>query len=185
MTVRARLAGFATAFSLSLGLILVPCTALADPGCVELLRDRWGLPNIFADTDEGALFALGWAAAEDRAFQMYLSVRMLQGRCAEVRGDEEVVLVSVPLCVADRETIEACWSMFRAENVTLRDNRLLTTDNPPGGSFGLPLQPIELQNVHHGNVARNSIEDSRKIAVERIQVGPSCQGIALNETDVE
>lgn len=55
-------------------------------GTVKLMRDRWGIANVFADTDAGALYGLGWAAAEDRAFQMYLHARNMQGRSAEVRG---------------------------------------------------------------------------------------------------
>ena len=54
---------------------------------VELVRDRWGIANVYADTDEAAMFGIGWAAAEDRAFQMYLNVRTMQGRSAEVRGN--------------------------------------------------------------------------------------------------
>ncbi|MEO1997441.1 MAG: penicillin acylase family protein, partial [Planctomycetaceae bacterium] len=54
---------------------------------VELVRDRWGIANVYADTDESAMFGLGSAAAEDRAFQMYLNARTMQGRSAEVRGN--------------------------------------------------------------------------------------------------
>ena len=71
----------------------VPTLVFAEPvdmpgkyGEVELIRDKWGVPNVFASTDEGAMYGLGWAAAEDRAFQMYLNVRCMQGRCAEIRG---------------------------------------------------------------------------------------------------
>lgn len=63
-------------------------TADDSPGSrVELVRDRWGIANVYADTDEAAIFGLGWAAAEDRAFQMYLNARTMQGRSAEVRGN--------------------------------------------------------------------------------------------------
>jgi len=70
--------------------ITLAATVAADDGSssvVELVRDRWGIANVYADTDEGAMFGLGWAAAEDRAFQMYLNARTMQGRSAEVRGN--------------------------------------------------------------------------------------------------
>lgn len=57
------------------------------PGEVELIRDRWGVPHVFADTDAGAMFGLGYATVEDRAFQMTYSLRVIQGRLAEVMGD--------------------------------------------------------------------------------------------------
>lgn len=57
---------------------------------VELVRDRWGVPHVFATTDEGAMYGLGYATAQDRAFQMYYNLRILQGRLAEVVGDVKV-----------------------------------------------------------------------------------------------
>jgi len=59
-------------------------------GKVELLRDRWGVPHVFAETDVGAMYGLGYAAAQDRAFQMYYNLRIIQGRLAEVVGDVKV-----------------------------------------------------------------------------------------------
>ena len=37
---------------------------------VEILRDRWGVPHIFAASDADAYYALGWAMVQDRLFQM-------------------------------------------------------------------------------------------------------------------
>ena len=57
---------------------------------IELLRDTWGVPHIFADTDKGAMYGLGYAAAQDRAFQMYYNLRIIQGRLAELVGNVKV-----------------------------------------------------------------------------------------------
>ncbi|MCA9439504.1 MAG: penicillin acylase family protein, partial [Candidatus Omnitrophica bacterium] len=32
---------------------------------VRIVRDHYGIPHIFADTDEGAAYGLGYAQAED------------------------------------------------------------------------------------------------------------------------
>ncbi len=78
--------------SIALWLTLMPLAAAAeDYGKVELLRDRWGTPHVFAETDRGAMFALGRAAAEDRGLQMVYTVRIMQGRLAEVIGDVKKV----------------------------------------------------------------------------------------------
>ncbi len=74
---------------------LVSFTSAAEParstrqshGKVELLRDTWGVPHVFADSDAGAMYGLGWACAEDRGFQMYYGLRIIQGRLAELIGD--------------------------------------------------------------------------------------------------
>jgi penicillin amidase len=55
-------------------------------GDVELLRDKWGTPHVFADTDQGAMYGLGYAAAQDRGFQMHYFLRTIQGRLSEVLG---------------------------------------------------------------------------------------------------
>ena len=57
-----------------------------DYGSIELVRDQWGIPHVFAQTDAGALYGLGYATAADRGFQMHYNLRMVQGRSAEVLG---------------------------------------------------------------------------------------------------
>jgi penicillin G amidase len=54
---------------------------------IELLRDSWGVPHVFSDTDAGAMYGLGYATAEDRGFQMTYNLRLIQGRLAEVIGE--------------------------------------------------------------------------------------------------
>jgi penicillin amidase len=56
-------------------------------GRVELLRDSWGIPHVFADTDAGAFYGLGYATAEDRVLQMTYTLRIIQGRLSEVVGE--------------------------------------------------------------------------------------------------
>lgn len=53
---------------------------------VEILRDRWGVPHVYAQSDDDAYYALGWVHAQDRLFQMELSRRVAQGRLSELLG---------------------------------------------------------------------------------------------------
>ena len=53
---------------------------------VDILRDADGVPHIFAQTLEDASFALGFAHAQDRLFQMDLQRRLAAGRLAEIVG---------------------------------------------------------------------------------------------------
>lgn len=70
-----------------LALLLAAHSALAAD--VTILRDTWGTPHVFAADDASAMFGLGYAAAEDRAFQMYYTQRFMQGRLAELIGDRK------------------------------------------------------------------------------------------------
>ncbi|MFH1738086.1 MAG: penicillin acylase family protein [bacterium] len=80
-------------FGLTVGLVCLGLVAEVEAkpadsfGSIEILRDRWGVPHVFSDTDEGAMYGLGYACAEDRAFQMVYSLRLMQGRLAETIGD--------------------------------------------------------------------------------------------------
>jgi penicillin amidase len=54
---------------------------------VEILRDRWGVPHIFARSFQDAVFAQGYVHAQDRLFQMELNRRVGSGRLSEVFGE--------------------------------------------------------------------------------------------------
>ena len=53
---------------------------------VEILRDRFGIPHIFAQSEADAHFALGFVHAQDRLWQMEMNRRIGAGRLAEALG---------------------------------------------------------------------------------------------------
>ena len=53
---------------------------------VEVIRDRWGVPHIYASNVPDALFAQGFVHAQDRLWQMEFNRRLVAGRLAEVLG---------------------------------------------------------------------------------------------------
>ena len=59
-------------------------------GEVEVLRDRWGVPHIYAATVHDLFFAQGYVAAQDRLWQLDLWRRNAQGTLAEVVGPSAV-----------------------------------------------------------------------------------------------
>ena len=59
-------------------------------GPVEIVRDTADVPHIFATQDEDAYFALGFAHAQDRLWQMNMLRRTVQGRLSEVFGTRTV-----------------------------------------------------------------------------------------------
>ncbi len=86
--------------------------AKADYGKVEVVRDRWGVPHVFAETDAGAMYGLGYATAEDRGFQMHYTLRIIQGRLAELAGDVKKVRRNETALQNDREM--RCFGFYRA-----------------------------------------------------------------------
>lgn len=54
---------------------------------VEVLRDRFGVPQIFAENERDMFFAQGYVHAQDRFFQMELGRRAGHGRLSELLGE--------------------------------------------------------------------------------------------------
>jgi penicillin amidase len=59
---------------------------------VEVLRDRWGVPHIYADNNHDLMFAQGFVHAQERLWQMDYDRRLASGRLAEVLGAEALRL---------------------------------------------------------------------------------------------
>jgi penicillin amidase len=59
---------------------------------VEVIRDDWGVPHIFAETDNDAFFALGYLHAQDRLWQLEMQRRIAAGRLSEVLGRDTLLL---------------------------------------------------------------------------------------------
>ncbi len=57
---------------------------------VEIVRDNANVPHIFGQRDEDVYFALGYAHAQDRLWQMTMLRRTAQGRLSELFGERTV-----------------------------------------------------------------------------------------------
>jgi penicillin amidase len=53
---------------------------------VEIIRDEWGLPHIYARNTDDLFFAQGYVTAQDRLWQMEMWRRWHEGRLAEIFG---------------------------------------------------------------------------------------------------
>ena len=54
---------------------------------VQVLRDRWYVPHIYAQSLEDAVFAQGFVHAQERLWQMDFNRRVVAGRLSEVLGE--------------------------------------------------------------------------------------------------
>lgn len=59
---------------------------------VDIHWDEFGVPHIFAETEQDLYYALGYVHAQDRLWQMTLSQIMAEGRFAEFFGNEEELI---------------------------------------------------------------------------------------------
>jgi penicillin amidase len=79
---------------------------------VEILRDRWGVPHIYAQTVEDLFFAQGYITAKDRLFQIDLWRRIGTGKLAEVLGPTAIDRDKLARSVRWRGPMEQEWLSY-------------------------------------------------------------------------
>jgi penicillin G amidase len=88
---------------------------------VEILRDRWGVPHIYAGSAEDALFAQGFVHAQERLWQMDFTRRVVSGRLAEVLGGAALPVDRVMRTMSMRQTAEQEAQKVSGKLFTLLD----------------------------------------------------------------
>ena len=93
LSIKSRYPNALAAFALSLAFILLAVGCSLTPETkgdtkVSIVRDEYGVPHIFAEDNYGVYFGYGYAVAQDRLFQMEMLKRTVEGRVAEVYGEE-------------------------------------------------------------------------------------------------
>src|SRR5262252_10746732 len=88
----------------------LPVAGLADE--VRIVRDRWGIPHIYAKNADDLFFAQGFVQAQDRLFQIDLWRRSTQGRLAETLGPEYVTRDRMTRLMRYRGDAKAEWESY-------------------------------------------------------------------------
>ncbi|MGH7679421.1 MAG: penicillin acylase family protein, partial [Gemmatimonadaceae bacterium] len=89
---------------------------------VEVIRDRWGVPHIYALNLDDLFFAQGFVQAQDRLWQMEMYRRMYEGTLSEIMGpayvrhDQLVRLLNYSGPFDDRE-----WKSYHPEGRRIFD----------------------------------------------------------------
>ena len=106
----------------------------------EILRDRYGIPHIFAQSIADGAFGLGYAHAQDRLWQMEMSRRLAAGRLAEVVGPSALEADRFMRTLGVRRAAEANLRHLDAET-----RRLLDAYAAGVNAFlaGAPVLPVE------------------------------------------
>jgi len=69
-------------------LVLASCSLVLGAEKVEILRDEYGVPHIFAASATGAAFGSGYAQVEDRLEELLRNYRKAEGTMSEAFGKE-------------------------------------------------------------------------------------------------
>ncbi len=120
---------------------------------VEIERDNWGIPHVFADNDRDLFFGLGLVQAQDRLFQLDYLRRKACGRLAEILGAEAVASDTIARTVGLPRIAEKQWDQSDHEVRSLLEaftagvNQVITdTQSHPPIEFDYrpePWQPVD------------------------------------------
>lgn len=86
---------------------------------VEVLRDTWGMPHIYAQNTADLFFAQGFVVAQDRMWQLEMWRRNGEGKLAEVLGPEYVTRDTFARLLAFRGNWEEEYSRYHPEGRTI------------------------------------------------------------------
>ncbi len=82
---------------------------------VEVRRDRWGVPHIYARTQHDLFVAQGYVVAQDRLYQMEMWRRQGDGRLAEVLGPAAVGRDRIARLLKYRGDMAAEYASYAAD----------------------------------------------------------------------
>lgn len=79
---------------------------------IEVLRDQWGIPHIYAEKVEDLFFAQGFVAAQDRLWQMEIWRRTGEGKLAEILGPQAIERDRFARLMRYRGDMNAEWKSY-------------------------------------------------------------------------
>jgi penicillin amidase len=146
---------------------------------VEVRRDRWGVPHIYARTTHDLFFAQGYVVAQDRLWQMEMWRRAGEGRLAEVLGPSFVERDRIARLLMYRGDRELEWASYAPDarqiieafvqgvNARIREAR----GHPPIEFMLLGFRPepwdatVPLQRLGALAMTDNALEEVRRAAL--------------------
>jgi penicillin amidase len=82
---------------------------------VEVIRDEWGVPHIYAQNEHDLFFAQGYVHAQDRLWQMEFNRRIASGTLSAVLGDATLDTDRFMRTIGLRRAAEKDWALSDGE----------------------------------------------------------------------
>jgi len=74
---------------------------------IEIIRDQWGVPHIYAPTDEEVAYGLAWATAEDDFKSIQENYLAVRGELASIKGKDGAIMDFLAAFVGASEVAKA------------------------------------------------------------------------------
>lgn len=76
---------------------------------IKIIRDTYGVPHIFAKTDEEVAYGLAWATCEDDIISVQENLLTARGRLAEVKGKDGAIMDFLANFLGARATVDKLY----------------------------------------------------------------------------
>lgn len=80
-----------------------------NPEQITITRDKWGVPHIFAKTDEEVAYGLAWATAEDDFQNIQFNLLSGKSMLAQAYGKQAAVLDVLNFIIASKEIVDSLY----------------------------------------------------------------------------
>ncbi len=147
----------------------IELTGLSAP--VRVVRDRWGVPHLYAASQRDLFVAQGFVQAQERLFQMDLWRRSVQGRLSEVLGPNFIERDAMTRRVQYRGDLAREWAGYGADVRSIAEafvegvnQRVAAARERPPAEFVLagwlpePWSPEDLLNRTDGFDVRSAVD---------------------------
>jgi len=84
-------------------------------GPVEVIRDKWGVPHIYAQDEHDLVFAQGYVHAQDRLWQMEFNRRIGSGTLSAILGDSTLDVDRFMRTLGLRRAAERDWTLLEED----------------------------------------------------------------------
>lgn len=82
---------------------------------VEVTRDSWGVPHIYAQNEADLFFAQGYIHAQDRLWQLEMNRRVSQGTLSEIMGEQAINFDRYMRTLGLKRVAEQSWQEMDEE----------------------------------------------------------------------
>lgn len=83
--------------------------AQINPENIDIVRDKWGVPHIYAPTDAEVAYGFAWATAEDDFKTMQESLLAVKGRLGEYIGKEGAIFDFIGFAIGVNELVDSTY----------------------------------------------------------------------------
>jgi acyl-homoserine-lactone acylase len=145
---------------------------LINPSTIDIVRDSFGVPHIFAKTDAEVAYGLAWAEAEDDFASMQQVILPAKGLMGKVLGKKAVAGDYAFALFRCKEITEEKWQTLRPEFLKLADGYLQGLNHyaatHPNEVLHKKLFPVTLKEYIASSVFALTIFNGADAALQRI-----------------